>query len=95
MEISATDFKAKCLKLIDEIAVTRKPIVITKRGKPVAKLVPAEIEPRKPLFGCMAGTVTFEGDILAAIDVEWETEAETDPNLYPRHRRGTPLAQSE
>ncbi len=48
MEISAAEFKAKCLKIMDEIARTRKPIVITKRGKPVAKLVPAELTPRKP-----------------------------------------------
>ena len=88
MEISAAEFKAKFLKLMDEIARTRKTIVITKRGKPVAKLVAAEPEPRKPLFGCMAGTVTFEGDILAPLDVEWEAEAETEPNLYPRKRQG-------
>ena len=88
MEISAAEFKAKCLKLMDEIARTRKPIVITKRGKPVAKLVPAEPAPRKPLFGCMAGTVTFEGDILAPLGVAWEAEAETEPNLYPRERSG-------
>lgn len=88
MEISAAEFKAKCLKLMDEIARTRKPIVITKRGKPVAKLVPADPAPRKPLFGCMAGTVTFEGNILAPLDVEWEAEAETEPNLYPRKRQG-------
>ncbi len=88
MEISAAEFKARCLKLMDEVAKTRKPIVITKRGKPVAKLVPAESEARKPLFGCMAGTVTFEGDIMAPLDVEWEAEAETEPNLYPRKRKG-------
>ena len=88
MEISAAEFKAKCLKLMDEVAKTRKSIVITKRGKPVAKLVAAEPEPRQPLFGCMAGTVTFEGDILAPLDIEWEAEAGTEPILYPRqHRR--------
>ena len=41
MEISAAEFKAKCLKLMDEIARTRKPIVITKRGHAVIKIVPA------------------------------------------------------
>ncbi len=84
MEISAAKFKAKCLMLMDEVAKTRKPITITKRGKPVAKLVSAEPAPRKPLFGCMAGTVTYEGDLLAPLDVKWETETETEPNLYPR-----------
>jgi prevent-host-death family protein len=88
MEISAAEFEAKCLKLMDEIARTRKSIVITKRGKPVAKLVPADTAPRKPLFGCMAGTVTHEGDLLAPLDVAWEAEAGTEPNLYPRQSQG-------
>lgn len=88
MEISAAEFKARCLKLMDDVARTRKSIVITKRGKAVAKLVPAEGVPRKPLFGCMAGTVTYEGDLLAPLDVAWEAEAETEPNLYPRKGRG-------
>ena len=87
MEISAAEFKAKCLKLMDEIARTHKPFVITKRGKPVAKLVAAEPEPRKALFGYMAGTITYMGDIESPIDVEWEAEAETEPNLYPRIRK--------
>jgi prevent-host-death family protein len=87
MEISAAEFKAKCLKLMDEIAKTRKPIIITKRGKPVAKLVAVEPEPRRPLFGYMAGTITYVGDIESPIDVEWEAEAGTEPNLYPRTRK--------
>lgn len=87
VEISAAEFKAKCLKLMDEIAKTRKPIIITKRGKPVAKLVPADPEPHKPLFGYMAGTINYVGDIESPLDVKWEAEAETEPNLYPRSRK--------
>ena len=46
MEINAAEFKAKCLKLLDEVAATHEPLVITKRGKPVAKLVPiGEVSP--------------------------------------------------
>ena len=88
MEISAAEFKAKCLKLMDEIAKTRKPIVITKRGKPVAKLVPADPELREPLFGYMADTITCIGDVESPLGVEWEAEAEPEPNLYPRKRKG-------
>ena len=84
MEISAAEFKAKCLKLMDEIAKTRKSIVITKRGKPVAKLVAAEPERRRPLFGYMAGTITYVGDIESPTDFEGEAQAGTEPNLYPR-----------
>ena len=65
------EFKAKCLNLIAEVAVTRRPLVLTKRGKPVARLVP---EPRgkQKLFGSMKGSVLWEGDIISPIDVEWE-----------------------
>ncbi len=87
MEVPATEFKAKCLKLMDNVAKTREPVIITKRGKPVAKLVPAEEQP-KSLFGCMKGTVEILGDIVSPLEVEWETEAETEPNFYPRPDKG-------
>lgn len=41
-EISATQFKARCLRLLDEVAETREPLIITKRGRPVARVEPAE-----------------------------------------------------
>lgn len=74
MEISAGEFKAKCLKLMDNVASTREPLVITKHGKPVAMMVPMQPEPATPLFGYMAGTATEHGDIVAPLDVEWEVE---------------------
>jgi len=74
--ISAADFKANCLRLMDEVARQRRPIIITKRGKPVAKLVPVEEEPID-LFGYMAGTAKICGDIIGPIeDVEWTGDAE-------------------
>lgn len=72
MEIKAAEFKAKCLELMDQVAESHQEIVITKRGKPIAKLVPVEDKPLKPLFGSMAGTVETLGDILTPIDVKWE-----------------------
>lgn len=78
MEISAGEFKAKCLKLMDEVASTHEPVVITKRGKPVAMMVPVEPEQAVSMFGYMAGTATVRGDIVAPIDVEWEAES-TEP----------------
>ena len=68
--IGAGDFKAKCLKLLDEVATTREPLVITKHGKAVAKLVP--MPPEGELFGAMSGTVQYEGDIVAPLESEWE-----------------------
>jgi prevent-host-death family protein len=57
-EIAAGEFKAQCLAILDEVAATGKEIVVTKRGKPVAKVVP--IEPPKSL----EGSVTILGDIV-------------------------------
>jgi prevent-host-death family protein len=74
--IAAASFKADCLRLMDEVARQRRPIVITKRGKPVAKLVPIDEEPID-IFGRMAGTVKICGDIVGPIeDVEWTGDAE-------------------
>ena len=73
--IPAGEFKAKCLKLIDEVRDTGEALIITKHGKPVAKPAPVEgAGPEKPktLFGCMKGSITILGDIIEPIDVEWE-----------------------
>jgi prevent-host-death family protein len=68
--IGAGDFKTKCLKLLDEVAVHRQSLIITKRGKPVARLVP--MPPDAELFGALAGSVVDEADIVAPIDTEWD-----------------------
>jgi prevent-host-death family protein len=66
-EIAAGEFKAKCLALLDDVAELGREIVITKRGKPVAKLVP--IEPPKSL----KGSVKIVGDIINIIDEDdWD-----------------------
>lgn len=72
MQIQAGEFKAKCLELMDRVAEDHEEIVITKRGKPIAKLVPFEAEPEKPLFGSMKGSAEILGDIISPIDVKWE-----------------------
>jgi prevent-host-death family protein len=75
-QIPAAEFKAHCLRLMDEVAQRRQPIIITKRGKPVAKLVPADDAP-VDLYGCMAGTIEILGDIVSPIDdLEWGGDAE-------------------
>jgi len=58
----AGEFKAKCLRVMEDVRKYRTPVVITKKGKPVAKLVPAD-EPPKSIFGCMADEVQIIGDI--------------------------------
>jgi prevent-host-death family protein len=73
--IPAGEFKAKCLQVLDEVQRLRMPIVITKRGKPVAKLVPLDDQPES-FIGSMKGTMEIIGDIVAPIDVKWEADGE-------------------
>jgi prevent-host-death family protein len=75
--VAAADFKANCLRLMDEVARERRPIIITKRGKPVAKLVPIEDQGPVDLFGYMAGTAKICGDIISPIeDAGWTGDEE-------------------
>lgn len=82
MNINAAEFKAKCLKLINEVATTREPLVISKRGKPLVKLVPIIDEAPESLFGYMKGTVTIHGDIGAPQDEAWSAESGDEDLLY-------------
>lgn len=67
--IAAGEFKAKCLRLLDEVAERHVPLIITKRGKPVAKLVPIDDNPVE-IYGCMKGSFRIVGDIVSPLD-EW------------------------
>jgi prevent-host-death family protein len=71
--IAAGEFKVHCLKLMEQVREKRTEIIITKRGKPVAKLVPVE-EEVPDIFGSMRGTVTILGDIVGPTGVEWDAE---------------------
>ena len=97
MEIPAGEFKAKCLKLMEKVARSHEPIVITKRGKPVAKLVPPdEPGPRAPLFGYMAGAAEIRGDIMGTIEADWAATTGEEDALYADLRqpaRGHAIAE--
>ena len=94
MEIPAGEFKAKCLQLMDKVARTREPIVITKRGRPVAKLVPPD-EPRAaaPLFGYMAGSAEIVGDVVEAPPLAWSAASGEEDELYAE--LGPPASSTE
>ena len=68
--------------LMDEVAETGREILITKRGQPVARLVPYRRKPRS-LFGMDRGRMKILGDITAPIDVEWDAEVDPDRVLNP------------
>jgi prevent-host-death family protein len=70
--IKASEFKAKCLALMDEVARTGKPVVVTKNGRPVAELRPYMGKRPKSPFGLHKGLITINGDIVSPLDVEWD-----------------------
>lgn len=71
--VSATEFRARCYRLMDEVAETGREIVITKRGKPVARLVPYRRKRGAP-FGLYRDEIRVHGDIGSPIDVVWDAE---------------------
>ncbi len=70
--IPATQFKAQCLAILDTVQRTRTTVVISKHGKPVARLVPMEADPVPSLYGSMKGTGREIGDIISPIGDEWD-----------------------
>ena len=70
--IAAGEFKAKCLKLLDEVAEKREPLIITKHGKPVAQLVPVQEREWVDPVGAMRGSGAIIGDIISPLEDEWE-----------------------
>ncbi len=72
--VKASEFKAKCLKLMDEVNRTGEPIVVTKNGVPVSKLVPYRERPDS-LFGQDRDLISIEGDIVSPLEEAWDAEA--------------------
>ena len=74
-EMPAGEFKARCLAVMDRVQKTGEPVVITKHGKPVAKLVPAPCAP-DDILGYMAGKVKIIGDIVGPVTPleDWENK---------------------
>ena len=77
-DVSVSEFKAKCLGLIDQVHKTRQPLRITRHGRPVAELVPAGPDRKRKFLGDMIGTGKIVGDIVSpVIDLD-EFEAYRD-----------------
>ena len=68
--IPAGEFKARCLQAMDQVAATGEPIIVTKRGRPVAQIAPIALKP-KTLRGFMKGKVKAGKDIISPIKVSW------------------------
>jgi prevent-host-death family protein len=70
-QMPAGEFKAKCLSVLDQVQRTGKIVVVTKRGRPVAQLVPLSSNEAESLLG----SVVYEEDLLSPIDAEWDARA--------------------
>jgi prevent-host-death family protein len=75
-EITATQFKARCLRLLDEVAETGETLVVTKRGRPVARVEPSS--PRRDLRGSVKLLVSPE-ELVKPVDVSWDAEGRSAP----------------
>ena len=71
-KFNATEFKAKCLKLLDQLGPDG--IIITKHGHPVAKVLPIKTKSMQSLYGCMKDEIKVKGDLLST-GVEWNAQS--------------------
>ena len=73
--MNASDFKARCLAILDRVQTTGESVVILKRGRPVAELVPVSTAETKYPQSKLRGTVTFVGDVIgpALPEEAWES----------------------
>ena len=79
IEIPISEFKAKCLALLEEVRTTRQHIRITRHGKPVAEVIPpAPVMNRADWIESMKGTIKITGDIISPASDEDEWEALRD-----------------
>lgn len=77
--MGAGAFKAKCLALIDEVHANGGELIITKRGKPMAKLVPVAQEKKESIFGFLKSKAKIVGDIVSPITEPWEWDEDVFP----------------
>ncbi len=76
IEVSASDLKNAWHEYLDQVDQGRQEVVVTRYGRPVAKLIPYEADDGDGrIFGCLAGTVTIHGDIVAPLGESWDADA--------------------
>jgi prevent-host-death family protein len=75
VSVPVTEFRARCTQLLDGVEHSGEALVITRRGRPVARLVPIRDVAPVTLFGAMRGRVTTQQDLVAPTGEAWEAEA--------------------
>jgi prevent-host-death family protein len=78
-EVAISEFKAKCLSLLQQVCKTKKPIRVTRFGKPIAEVIPpSSLEGRAAWIGSMKNSIEIVGDIIAPANEESEWEVLRD-----------------
>jgi len=77
-EVAISEFKAKCLSLLEQVQNTKKPILVTRFGKPIAQVSPPPATPSAEWFGSMKDQIEILGDIIAPANDEDDWEALRD-----------------
>ncbi len=77
-EISISEFKAKCLALLERVRRTKQPILVTRFGKPVAEVVPPSPAERETWLGSMADVIEIVGDVVSPVIEQGDWEALRD-----------------
>lgn len=75
MQLSAAEFKTKCLSLMDMVQETQEEVIITKHGKPVAKLVTIKDNTAARLFGYLKGRIQENEDIVPSLGLRWDADS--------------------
>ena len=71
--MGVSQFKSHALKILDQVAKTQETIVITKRGKPLAQIIPYRLPLSKHMPGKLSDTLVFENDIISPLEVQmWD-----------------------
>lgn len=67
-EVAISEFKAKCLSLLEQVSKTKTPLRVTRRGQPIADVIPASSDvEQRGWMGAMSGTIEITGDILSPV----------------------------
>lgn len=67
-EVAISEFKAKCLSLLEQVSKTKTPLRVTRRGQPIADVIPASSDvEQRGWMGSMSGTIEITGDILSPV----------------------------
>lgn len=78
-EVAISEFKAKCLSLLEEVEKTKKPLLVTKFGKPIAEVNPPSLNQKsRSWLGSMKGEIKFLGDIVSPVfdEHDWKELSE-------------------